>query len=142
MLSKYTERFGPYALALLRIVVGLTFLMHGYPKFQDLAGTAGFFGFLGIPAAGLMAPLVATIETVGGALLIIGLGTRYVNVLQAIVMLMAILTFKLSVGFIAPGDQPGTGYELDLLLLTSSLVMLCFGPGSPSIDKNVLKREL
>ena len=89
-----------------------------------------------------MAPLVATIETVGGALLIIGLGTRYVNVLQAIVMLMAILTFKLSVGFIAPGDQPGTGYELDLLLLTSSLVMLCFGPGSPSIDKNVLKREL
>ena len=29
MLSKYTERFGPYALALLRIVVGLTFLMHG-----------------------------------------------------------------------------------------------------------------
>lgn len=141
MLAKYTSKFAPYAPAILRVVVGIVFFFHGYPKLLNPAGTAGFFGSLGIPLPEIMVYVVGTVEAVGGLLLIVGFLTRYVNVLQSIVMLVAILTVKINVGLIAPMNQPGVGYELDLLLLASSLALLILGPGQPSVDANVLRKE-
>lgn len=140
MLAQYTSRFAPYAPAILRVIVGIVFLFHGLDKFRDLQGVAGFFGGIGIPAPQVMALVVALIEAVGGFLLIIGFLTRYVNVLHIVVMIVAIFTVKLGVGLIAPFGQ-GVGYELDLLLLGASLALLILGPGTPSVDKNVLSRE-
>lgn len=142
MLAKTMSRFSPYALTVLRVVVGVAFLLHGLPKLQNLAGIAGFFGSLGVPAPEIMAPIVAAIEVGGGLLLILGVATRYVNLLHIAVMFVAILTVKLGMGFIAAGDQPGVGYELDLLLLAGSLVMLTLGPGAISVENSLLKREL
>jgi putative oxidoreductase len=136
MLAQSMERFTPYAPTILRLIVGIVFLFHGLEKFGDLSGFAGTLSGIGIPA-----PVVAVIEAVGGFFLIIGFLTRYVNVLHIILMIVAILTVKLSIGLIAPYDQPGVGYELDLLLLGASLVLLILGPGVPSVDKNVLPRE-
>lgn len=61
------RRFEPYAYALLRIVAGLLFLFHGLQKF-------GFIGGQMVPLASLMGA-AAVIETVGGALIMIGLAT-------------------------------------------------------------------
>lgn len=60
----------------LRIVVGVTFLLHGLDKLGDVSGTEQFFASLAIPAPGLLALFVAVAETVGGLLLIAGLATR------------------------------------------------------------------
>ena len=46
-------------LLVLRLVVGVTFLMHGLDKLGDLAGTEELFASLEIPAPGPMAPFVA-----------------------------------------------------------------------------------
>jgi putative oxidoreductase len=59
---------------LLRVVVGVTFVAHGLDKLVDLSSAEQFFASLDIPAPGLAAPFVAVTETIGGALLIIGLG--------------------------------------------------------------------
>src|ERR687895_2529766 len=33
----------------IRIVAGITFVAHGLPKFENIAGTQGFFGSIGLP---------------------------------------------------------------------------------------------
>jgi putative oxidoreductase len=66
-------------LLILRLVVGVTFLLHGLDKLGDLAAEERFFASLDIPAPGLLAPFVAVTETVGGVLLIAGLGTPLVG---------------------------------------------------------------
>ena len=56
---------------------------------RGIENTVGFFDSLGIP--GFMAYIVATIELVGGVLIILGLATRVVAALFVAVMLGAIL---------------------------------------------------
>ena len=142
-LKRYTDTLAPYALAILRVLVGITFLLHGLPKLQGLAGFTGFVASLGLPLPGFFAVLVAALEVGGGLLLILGVATRWISLLFIIEMLVTTLLVKLpGPGFIAPQGQPGVGAELDLLLLACALVLLCFGPGQPSVERNVLKREL
>jgi putative oxidoreductase len=38
--------FGPLPI---RILAGITFIAHGLPKFEDVTGTQGFFGNIGLP---------------------------------------------------------------------------------------------
>jgi putative oxidoreductase len=142
-LKRYTDAFAPYALTALRVLVGITFLLNGLPKLGNLNGFTGFVASLGFPVPGFFAIVVAALEVVGGLLLIAGLATRWVSLLFAIEMLVTTLLVKLPrLGFIAPQGQPGVGAELDLLLLVCALVLLCFGPGQLSVERNVLKREL
>jgi putative oxidoreductase len=141
-LRRYTDTLAPYALALLRILVGITFLLHGLPKFQNLAGFSGFVGSLGIPLPGVVGPLIALLEVGGGLLLIAGVATRWVSLLFVIEMIITTLLVKSQLGFIAPPGAPNAGAELDLLLMAGALVLLCYGPGQLSVERNVLKREL
>src|ERR671928_68881 len=46
MVSKKLLMFGPLPI---RIVAGITFIAHGLPKFENIAGTQGFFGSVGLP---------------------------------------------------------------------------------------------
>jgi uncharacterized membrane protein YphA (DoxX/SURF4 family) len=66
------------ALTVLRVIVGFIFAAHGWQKFTEftIAGTQAAFGKMGVPAADIVAPIVATIELVGGIALIAGVLTR------------------------------------------------------------------
>lgn len=124
-------------LALLRVVVGITFALHGWQKFdQGIQGVAGFFGSLGIPAPEIMAPLIAGLELIGGIALILGLGTRIVALLLAGDMLVALVTFHLDKGFFVSNG----GYELVLLLAAGCLALFLAGPGDYALDDMVAKR--
>ena len=142
MLKKYTNFLEPYVPTVIRILVGITFLLHGLPKWQSIAGFSGFLESMGVPLSGLVGPLIAILETGGGLLLIIGVGTRWLGLLFMIEMAIATLLVKLPVGFIAPFGEPGTGYEIDLLLLVASFALLVLGSGALSVEQNILKREL
>jgi putative oxidoreductase len=121
---------------ILRVVVGLTFFIHGLSKFQGgISNTVGFFDSLGLP--GFTAYVVALVELIGGIALILGLGTRIVTLLFALIMLGAIFTAKLSAGFLGNGQM--AGYELDLVLLAASIYFV-FADGSQlSLDQKFLK---
>lgn len=121
-----------------RVIVGVIMAAHGLQKL--LGGPANFGGFLqqlGVPAPTLMAFVVTFVELVGGILLILGLFSRLAALLLTIDLAVAILLVKLGVGLIAPADQPGTGYELDLALIAGFLVVLFAGPGPVSIDRAI-----
>jgi putative oxidoreductase len=117
-------------LLVLRVVVGVTFLVHGLDKLLDLSSAEQFFASLGIPAPGLMAPFVAVTETVGGCLLIVGLATPLVSAALAIDMLVALLTAHIGEGFFAADG----GIEVPLLLMGAGLCIGLAGAGRFSLD--------
>ena len=126
-----------WGLAVLRIVVGFTFLMHGWQKVFEmgLPGVAGFFGQLGVPAPTMAATVVAFLELAGGAALLAGLFSRWVAMLLAVDVLVAILLVHLPNGFFGP-----MGYELTLLLLGSTVALALAGPGAPALDRVITRR--
>ncbi|MGB0386738.1 MAG: DoxX family protein [Ardenticatenaceae bacterium] len=128
--SKIDENLLNWGLVILRVVVGLVFVAHGFQKVTGISGTAGFFGSIGIPAAMLMAVIVTFVELVGGIALIVGAGTRIVAVLLAITMLVAILTVHMANGFFVSDG----GFEYALTLLGASLFLALAGPGNMSLD--------
>ena len=77
---------------LLRVVLGVTFAKAGWGKLHHLAQVEEYFRSLHIPAAGVQAPMIATIEFVGGLLLLAGLATRIVAALLVGVMAVALYT--------------------------------------------------
>ena len=87
-----SSRTEPTALLLTRLVFGQAFLVTGWGKLGNLAGITKFFEELGIPLASVQAPMVATIEFVGGLLLLLGLGTRVAALLLTSTMLVALAT--------------------------------------------------
>lgn len=121
-----------WGLTVLRIVVGVVFLMHGWQKLFDLGipGVAGFFGDLGVPAPLLAATGVSVLEAVGGAALIAGLLTRPLAALLVMNMLGAALLVHAPNGFFLPN-----GVEFVLLLGASSAALAISGPGVFAIDR-------
>lgn len=128
------------ALTLLRVVVGITFLAHGWQKLftNGIPGVTGFFGSLGVPAAGFFAIVVTLLELLGGIALILGIGTRIISALLAFNMLMALLLVHLPNGFFASNG----GYELVLLLGIGSASLALAGAGAWSLDEQIAPADL
>ena len=122
----------------LRVVLGLIFFVHGLSKFQGgIGNTVGYFESLGI--LGFLAYVVASIELIGGIMLILGIGTRIVSILFAVIMLGAIFTVKLSGGLL--GDGQMAGYELDLALLAMAIFLAIAGSSSLSLGNKLFRSE-
>jgi putative oxidoreductase len=127
MLEEIFGHYRDYSLFVLRAFVGIVFLTHGTLKF--LGGVQGFAGYLaqlGVPLPGLMAPIVMAIEFFGGLAIILGTATRLVALLLIGIMLVAMLTVTLKVGFAG-------GYDLNLACLGGLLALLLAGPGKPAV---------
>jgi len=118
-------------LTVLRIVVGIVFLVHGYQKLFKMGfhGVTGFFGHLGIPLPLVAAIVVTLVEFVGGILLIAGVAVRVSAALLACDMAVAILKVHISHGFFAQGG----GVEFPLTLLAGAICLLLAGGGSWSL---------
>lgn len=128
-----TKNVFNYAPLPLRIIAGIGFMMHGLPKLLDIPGTQNSFTNMGLPPE--LAIIIGLLEFIGGLAILLGILTRIAAGLLAIDMIGAILLVKLSKGFIG-------GYELDLLYLAIMISLMITGPGSFSIEKNIIKREI
>ena len=119
-------------LAVLRIVVGIVFLAHGYQKLFKFGfhGVAGMLGHMGVPIPAVFAVILTLVEFVGGILLITGLATRIPALLLAIDMIVAILLVHAKNGFFNP-----TGFEFPLVLLAGTICLVLAGGGAASLEK-------
>jgi len=115
----------------LRVAIGVIFIAHGSGKFNP--GFSGFLtGTLGLPAE-MQIPM-ALAEFVPGVLLIVGVLNRISASLIAIIMTGAIFYVKKASNLTGQG-----AYELDLVLLAGSIVIIAAGPGRISLAHVVKK---
>ena len=124
-----------------RVALGLIMLPHGA---QKLLGWFAGYGWSGTMAfltdtMHLPAPLAALIivaESLGAVGLVLGAGTRLAALGIASVMLGAIFTTHLDVGFFMnwSGALRGEGFEYHLLALALALPLVVRGGGALSVD--------
>ena len=119
-----------------RIAVGLEFFGSGLGKLGKLNGLIHYFRSLGIPAAEILAPFVASTELVCGALIAVGLVTRPAAVMLCGVMTVAIVTAAAPEKHItASWHGMLEFFYLPEVLLFLLLVWVVFaGPGRASLD--------
>jgi putative oxidoreductase len=119
------------AALIVRVVVGVIFVAHGWQKWQSgLGATSEGFAQTGVPQPQLAAAFSTVVETVGGALLIIGLLVRPVALLLLIGMIGAIVFAHSDSGIFV---QEG-GWELAAALGSIALLFLALGGGRLSLD--------
>ncbi len=146
----------PKATILIRFLVGAVFLSEGIQKFLYPAMLgAGRFARIGIPAPEAMGPFVGTVETVCGALVLLGFLTRPAALLLAIDISVAIVTTKIPIllahdlGPFHLGKLARYGLwsmaseaRTDWSMLLGSLFLLIVGAGAWSLDAVLARPEV
>jgi putative oxidoreductase len=136
--SAATEKNLDRALLVLRLVLAAIFIVHGYQKVfgYGISGVIGAFTKMGVPLPGIVAPLVAVVELVGGIALLFGAFTRVAAFLLACDMLGAIIFVHAKNGFSAP-----KGVEAVLGNLGMAVAVALLGAGAYSIDAMLSRRN-
>ena len=126
------------ALAVLRVVLGIVFMAHGYQKFfmMGIPGVTGFLASLGVPLPSVAAPALATLELAGGAALVAGFLARPIAFLLMCDVLGALFLVHLGNGFFAP-----RGIELVMTLAAGALAVAVGGAGAVSADRALAARR-
>lgn len=114
---------------LLRVTLGIMYLAHSIVlklATYGLAGTAGFFVGVGLP--GWLAYVTFGAEAVGGALLILGVQTRWVVLVLSPALLGAIIWVHAGNGWVF--TAPNGGWEYPAFLIVASVVQFLLGDGA------------
>jgi putative oxidoreductase len=118
-----------WGITAVRIATGLIFLFAGYQKLAGgLDNVANAFARMGIPAPNLAGPFIAVLELVGGALLVVGLWTRWIGLLFA-------LEFVVATFYVKMPNQGWNGSRLDLMLLVAGFLLFVAGSGKAAVDE-------
>ena len=138
LLIRVTSSLQSPFLLLIRVYWGWLFLQSGIGKFGHIDKVVSFFTDLGIPAPTFNAYFNASLETVGGILLILGLASRLISVPLLINMIVAYVTADRE-AFTSFFSEPGKFFGADPFpFLLVSLLILLFGPGKFSLDTLIL----
>lgn len=117
------------AIFVVRVLVGVTFTLHGAQKVFGLFGGSGLEGFASFAASTgapkLLGYAAALFELAGGIMLTLGIAAEFGALLEIPVMLGALVLVHGSKGFFI---QSG-GYEYALNLLILCVVIVIAGPG-------------
>jgi uncharacterized membrane protein YphA (DoxX/SURF4 family) len=132
------SRYAGWGITLIRVVMGCMLIYSGYLKFIALGPTVGFFGFIQIPAPQIIAPIIAAGEVLGGLLLLVGLGIRYVPFW--FIPMFIVTTFYVKL----PREAPIFGYDaarIDIMLLLGNVMLLLEGAGAFALDTYLARRR-
>ena len=121
-------RTAPYATLLLRVALGVLFLAHASMKLFVFgpAGTARFFGGLGLPAE--LAYAAIALEVVGGLALVLGVWTRAVALVLVPHLLATIWFVHGAKGWVF--SAPGGGWEFPAFWAIALLALALLGNGA------------
>ncbi len=126
-----TQASAAYGAFVLRLALGVMFVAHGLLKVFvfTLPGTVGFFESVGFP--GWLAYATVFAEVAGGALLILGVGTRAVA-LALVPVLLGATAVHWGNGWLFSAQ--GGGWEYPLFLVAAALAQAFLGNGAWALD--------
>jgi putative oxidoreductase len=126
-----------------RILLSFMFIMSGFGKLTDPAGTAGMISGAGLPAATLLAYAAGLFELVAGLAVLVGFQTRIVG--WALALFCAFTGLVFHSGTINVPDFPAAAngwinvlnqimLMKNLTLAGAYILLATFGPGAYSLD--------
>lgn len=117
-------------IAVARVLLSILFILAGFGKLTDIAGTAGWFGSIGLPLPTVVAVLVGLLELFGGLSILIGFKARIAALALAVFTIAATLVAHTNLA-----DQVQQLMFLKNLSITGGLLLLfSFGAGALSVD--------
>lgn len=122
-------------LLIIRVVVGVTLATHGLNKIfggGKIAGTAGWFGSMGMKMPKANAWIAALTEIGSGALLALGFLTPLAAAGMVAIMVVALIATHRKNGWFI--FNPGGGIEYVVVLAAVGIGLACTGAGEWSID--------
>lgn len=127
-----------WALLLLRLFMGGTFLAYGIKKIQAYDNYVVLFSDkLDLPFPLINLYLVMGVEIIGGLFLLLGVLTRVVTIPLIITMITALFLVNIDKGFAASNF----GMEIPLAYISILFVLFAFGSGKFSIE-NIWKSKI
>jgi putative oxidoreductase len=135
VMSRGFDKLRSPLLLVIRLMFGWTLFETGKGKLQNIDRFTEFLTHLHIPMPGANAHFVASLECVGGLLLLLGLFSRLIAIPLIINFIVAYITadHEALVGFFK--DQDAFTSAAPFLYLLVSLIILAFGPGFFSLDE-------
>jgi len=126
-------------LLFVRLYWGWQLAQSGWGKLHNIEKVTEFFMSLGLPAPGFTAHFIASLEFVGGILLILGLAARLIALALTINMIMAYITADHD-ALMSIFSNPDKFYAAaPYTFLFASVVILIFGPGLFSVDAAIAR---
>ena len=123
----------PYGATLLRLVLGIVYVMHAYLALV-VYGPSGMIDYQaksGVPFPEIGTWYLMLAHGLGGVLLVLGIYTRWAALANVPAMLGALLFVHLKSGFWAFKN----GYEYVLVLLVASVAVAMIGGGALSLRR-------
>jgi putative oxidoreductase len=122
------NRTAPYGVFLLRLALAILFLAHAGLKIFVFtpAGTAQFFGSVGLPPA--LAYITIVWELIGAVALLVGVWPRLAALLTTPILLGAIFSVHIHAGFFF--TNPNGGWEFPALWIVGLLAIALIGDGA------------
>jgi putative oxidoreductase len=133
------DTYPTWGIAVVRVTMGVILVVAALEKLT----AGGLFGFVpavtnfGFPVPQLFGPFVPCLELIGGLLILLGLGARWVAIL--FICEFAINAFVLKV----PRQPPFGGWDsmrIDLMMLAAAIMLVLAGAGALALDNLLLKR--
>jgi len=129
-------KLAPYGALLLRVSMGVLFILHGlYLKALvfGMAGAGKYFASLGLPD--WFAWVVVAYETIGGLALILGVYTRWVAIFLGVHLLFAAYLGHAANGW--PFTAKGGGYEYPVFWAIACLTLALLGSGAHALKPDI-----
>jgi putative oxidoreductase len=136
----------PIGATLLRIILGVIFVTHGYHGYFGLTpeGTAEFITFMGLPVGAMLAWYLIVAHVGGGLMMIAGLWTRWAAAANVPVMVTTIWLYHLprdlfmtgAVLNATAGKASGPGLEYPLLVLVATIAQVFLGGGALAMTQD------
>ncbi len=129
-----------WGVTVVRVTAGLIIFVAALEKYSAM-GFAGFSAVtnqLGIPMGDFWGVFIPLLELIGGALIVAGLGTRWVAALFVIEYFVTSFLLKM------PRPAPFGGWDsmrIDLMLLATAVTLVLVGPGALALDALVVRRR-
>ena len=129
-----------WGITLVRVTMGIILIVASWEKFN----AGGLFGFsagianFGLPLPQFFGPFITLLELIGGILMLVGFGARWVALLFICEFAVNVFVLKMQ------RPPPFGGWDsmrIDLMMLATEIAVVLVGPGQLALENLLLRRR-